>query len=47
VGIYLSLPLVAALRVIYRRFASPPVGVTVPDNIVNRPEARGETSVMA
>jgi predicted PurR-regulated permease PerM len=47
VGIYLSVPLVAALRVIYRRFASPPLGVTGPDNIVNRPEARGETSVMA
>jgi predicted PurR-regulated permease PerM len=36
-GIYLSIPLVAALRVIYRRFASPPVGATVP----------GETSVTA
>src|ERR1700731_3386458 len=47
VGIYLSVPLVAALRVIYRRFASPPLGVTVPDNIVNRPDARGEKSVMA
>jgi predicted PurR-regulated permease PerM len=47
VGIYLSLPLVAALRVIYRRFASPPVGATVPSSFVDRPEARGETSVMA
>jgi predicted PurR-regulated permease PerM len=47
VGIYLSVPLVAALRVIYRRLASPPVGVTAPDNIVNSPEARGQTSVMA
>src|SRR6266852_560394 len=28
VGIYLSVPLVAALRVIYRRFASPPVDAT-------------------
>ncbi len=28
VGIYLSVPLVATLRVIYRRFASPPVGAT-------------------
>jgi predicted PurR-regulated permease PerM len=36
-GIYLSVPLVAALRVIYRRFASPPVGAAVP----------GERSVMA
>jgi predicted PurR-regulated permease PerM len=34
VGIYLSVPLVAALRVIYRRFASPPIGATVPSNIV-------------
>ena len=34
VGIYLSVPLVAALRVIYRRFASPPIGATVPGNIV-------------
>ena len=47
VGIYLSVPLVAALRVIYRRFASPPVGATVPGGIVDSPEARGETSVMA
>jgi cytochrome c oxidase subunit 1 len=47
VGIYLSVPLVAALRVIYRRFASPPVGATVPGNIVDSPEPRGETSVMA
>ena len=47
VGIYLSVPLVAALRVIYRRFASPPAGVTVPGSIVDRPEPRRETSVMA
>src|SRR6202140_5794453 len=47
VGIYLSVPLVAALRVIYRRFAPPPVGATVPDNLVDSPEPRGETSVMA
>ena len=47
VGIYLSVPLVAALRVIYRRFASPPVGATVPGSIVESLEARGETSVMA
>ena len=47
VGIYLSIPLVAALRVIYRRFASPPVGATVPGSIGDSPEARGETSVMA
>jgi predicted PurR-regulated permease PerM len=47
VGIYLSVPLVAALRVIYRKFASPPVAATVPSGFVDRPEARGETSVMA
>jgi predicted PurR-regulated permease PerM len=39
VGIYLSVPLVAALRVIYRRFASPPVGVTIPGNLVDGPES--------
>jgi predicted PurR-regulated permease PerM len=47
VGIYLSVPLVAALRVVYRRFASPPVGATVPGSIVDSPESRRETSVMA
>jgi predicted PurR-regulated permease PerM len=45
VGIYLSVPLVAALRVIYRRFASPPVGATVPGIIVDCPEPRREISV--
>jgi predicted PurR-regulated permease PerM len=47
VGIYLSVPLIAALRVIYRKFASPPLGATVPSSFVDSPEARGETSVMA
>jgi predicted PurR-regulated permease PerM len=47
VGIYLSVPLVAALRVIYRRFASPPVGATVTGSFVGSPEPRGETSVLA
>jgi predicted PurR-regulated permease PerM len=47
VGIYLSVPLVAALRVIYRRFALPPVGAIVPGSIVDSPEPRRETSVMA
>lgn len=42
VGIYLSIPLVAALRVIYRRFAAPPDGA-----IVSGQETRSETSVMA
>ncbi len=47
VGIYLSVPLVAALRVIYRRFASPQVGAIVPGSFVDSPEPKGETSVMA
>jgi len=47
VGIYLSVPLVAALRVIYRRFASPPAGATVPGSFVENSEPRGETSAMA
>jgi predicted PurR-regulated permease PerM len=47
VGIYLSVPLVAALRVIYRRFASPPVGAAVLSAVVERPEPSAETSVMA
>jgi predicted PurR-regulated permease PerM len=47
VGIYLSVPLVAALRVIYRKFASPPVGATAPSSFVDSSEARGKTSVMA
>src|SRR5271170_626867 len=33
VGIYLSVPLVAALHVIYRRFAWPPVDTTLSDSI--------------
>jgi hypothetical protein len=47
VGIYLSVPLVAALRVIYRRIASPPVGAAVADSFVDSPEAKDGTSVMA
>jgi predicted PurR-regulated permease PerM len=47
VGIYLSVPLVAALRVIYGRFASPPVGAIVPGSIVDSPEPSRKTSVMA
>jgi predicted PurR-regulated permease PerM len=46
VGIYLSVPLVAALRVIYRRFASPQVGAIVPGSLVDSREPKGETSVM-
>ena len=47
VGIYLSVPLVAALRVIYQRFASPRVGGTVPGSFIDSPEPRGETSMSA
>jgi predicted PurR-regulated permease PerM len=47
VGIYLSVPLVAALRVVYRRFASPPVDTAVPGALGGSPEPSGETSVMA
>jgi len=47
VGIYLSVPLVAALRVVYRRFASPPAGATVSNSIVDSAEPRRETSVLA
>jgi len=46
VGIYLSVPLGASLRVIYRRFASPSVG-TVPGSIFDSSEPGRETSVMA
>ena len=47
VGIYLSVPLVAALRVIYRRFAPPPVGAAIPGSFVEISEQSGETSVTA
>jgi predicted PurR-regulated permease PerM len=47
VGIYLSIPLVAALRVIYRKFAALPVDETIADRFVDTPEATGKTSVMA
>src|ERR1700741_468705 len=47
VGIYLSVPLVAALRVIYRRFAWPPVDTTLPGNFLRSPDPRGEKSVVA
>src|SRR5258706_9228903 len=46
VGIYLSVPLVAALRVIYRRFAWPPTDTTLPGRFVDTPEPGSETSVM-
>src|SRR5262245_36923663 len=47
VGIYLSVPLVAALRVIYRRFAWPTVDTTLPGSFVTGPEAKGEKSAAA
>ena len=46
VGIYLSVPLVATLRVIYRRFAGPPVDTTLPRSFVRGPDPRGEESVV-
>src|SRR5215475_10311930 len=45
VGIYLSVPLVAALRVIYRRFAWPTVDPTLPGNLVGDPDANDDKSV--
>jgi predicted PurR-regulated permease PerM len=47
VGIYLSVPLVAALRVIYRKCASPPVAAPIPGSMMDCREAGGETSAMA
>src|SRR6266403_217749 len=47
VGIYLSVPLVAALRFVYQRFAWPQTDTTLPGRLVDTPEPRGETSVMA
>ncbi|HEV2730888.1 MAG TPA: AI-2E family transporter [Terriglobales bacterium] len=47
VGIYLSVPLVAALRVIYRRFAWPTVDTALLGNFVPDPGPKGEKSVAA
>jgi predicted PurR-regulated permease PerM len=47
VGIYLSVPLVAALRVVYRRFASPPKAALFRGRFADCPETRDETSVVA
>jgi predicted PurR-regulated permease PerM len=47
IGIYLSVPLVAALRVIYRRFASPPTGAPLRNRFEDCPETRGEASLVA
>jgi predicted PurR-regulated permease PerM len=46
-GIYLSVPIVAALRVICRRFSSPPAGAIVPGAFTSsRPETAAETSLI-
>src|SRR5262245_59138085 len=45
VGIYLSVPLVAALRVIYRRFTRGAADRTIPDNFVADPGPKTENSV--
>jgi len=47
VGIYLSVPLVAALRVIYRRFARPKVDTTLPCDFVPDSGPGREKSVAA
>jgi predicted PurR-regulated permease PerM len=47
VGIYLSVPLVAALRVIYRRFASPSTATPLRSCFADCPETRDETSLVA
>jgi predicted PurR-regulated permease PerM len=46
VGIYLSVPLVAALRVIYRRFASPPTVPSHRRSFADCPETGSETSLV-
>ena len=46
VGIYLSIPLVATLRVIYRRFVSSPVDATLPHDSTDCPERISERSVV-
>jgi predicted PurR-regulated permease PerM len=43
-GIYLSVPLVAALRVIYRRFAAHPADAEPPGCLVRQPDPSGEKS---
>jgi predicted PurR-regulated permease PerM len=47
VGIYLSVPLVAALRVIYRRFARPGTDLPVPSGLVPSPDPPAGNSVVA
>jgi predicted PurR-regulated permease PerM len=47
VGIYLSVPLVAALRVIYRRFAWPTVDTPLSGSVARGPDPDGEKPVAA
>jgi predicted PurR-regulated permease PerM len=47
VGIYLSVPIVAALRVIYRRFARPPMELPVPGSFIQTPDPKTGNSVVA
>jgi predicted PurR-regulated permease PerM len=47
IGIYLSVPLVAALRVVYRRCASPPTAAPLRSSLEDCLETGGETSVVA
>jgi len=47
VGIYLSVPLVAALRVIYRRFASPSTATPLRGSFADCSETKGEMSLVA
>ena len=46
-GIQASVPLVAALRVIYRRSLSPPMAASLRGDFADCPETRGEVSVVA
>jgi predicted PurR-regulated permease PerM len=46
VGIYLSVPLVAALRVVYRRCASPPADTTHPGSFAGSPDPASENSAV-
>ena len=47
VGIYLSVPLVAALRVIYRRFASHRMDATPIESFIENPDLKAEKSAVA
>jgi len=44
VGIYLSVPLVAVLRVIYRKFARPAADATLAGSFINGPGSKSEKS---